>query len=87
MSDIPKPLHGFRYTILRVNLSSSAISREVLDSKVARDYIDGMDLVIYYLLKKANPPCNPLEPENRMILDCGLQRISGKKPPMRQMIS
>ena len=71
MSDISTPPHGFRCVILRVNLTSAAISREVLDSKVARDYIGGRGLGIYYLLKEVNPLCDPLGPENKMILACG----------------
>ncbi len=44
MSEISKPLHGSGGVILRVDLTSATISREVLDSKVARDYIGGRGL-------------------------------------------
>ena len=39
MSDMPKPSQENRGLILRVNLSTAVISREVLDAKVARDFI------------------------------------------------
>ncbi len=71
MSDMPKPSQENRGLILRVNLSTAVISREALDAKVARDFIGGRGLGIYYLLKEVNPLCDPLGPENKMILACG----------------
>ncbi len=72
ISDISrKPASGFSSVILRVNLTSATISREDLDPRVARDYIGGRGLGIYFLLKEVNPRCDPLGSDNKMILACG----------------
>lgn len=53
-------MHGWRGKILRVNLNKNEIKSEPLDSSVAKGYIGGRGLGIYYLLKDLDPNCDPL---------------------------
>jgi aldehyde:ferredoxin oxidoreductase len=64
-------MHGWRGKILRVDLTTGEIKEEKLDGKVARDYIGGRGLGIYYLNSEADPGCAPLSPENMLIMATG----------------
>jgi aldehyde:ferredoxin oxidoreductase len=64
-------MYGWRGKVLRVDLTGGKIEEENLDPKAARDYIGGRGLGVYYLSKEADPTCNPLSPENVMIMATG----------------
>ena len=64
-------MYGWNGKILRIDLSSGKITREALAPGIARDYLGGRGLGIYYLLKELEPTCGPLQPENRLIFSLG----------------
>ena len=64
-------LYGWGGKILRVDLTGGNISTEALDPEVARKYIGGRGLGIYYLAKEVDPACEPLASENKVIMTVG----------------
>ena len=64
-------MYGWRGKILRVDLTTRELKEENLDMNAARNYIGGRGLGIYYLNKEADPQCDPLSPENMMVLATG----------------
>lgn len=64
-------MYGWRGRVLRVDLGRGECKEENLDPQVAKDYIGGRGLGIYYLNKEANPKCDPLSPENMLIMAAG----------------
>ncbi|MDJ0987082.1 MAG: aldehyde ferredoxin oxidoreductase family protein [Desulfobacterales bacterium] len=72
-------MNGWMGKILRVNLSSGDINAEAPDPKVARDFIGGRGLAIYYMLKEVDPNCDALGKENKLIMTTG--PLTGTKAP------
>jgi len=70
---------GWMGKILRVNLSNSEINEEALDPQVARDFMGGRGLAIYYMLKEVDPNCDALGKENKLIMSTG--PLTGTKAP------
>ena len=64
-------MYGWRGKVLRIDLTRKKINEENLDPKTARDYIGGRGLGIYYLNREVNPKCDPLSPENLLIMATG----------------
>ena len=64
-------MYGWKLKILRVNLDTGMCKEEALDPKVAKDYIGGRGLGIYYLNKEIDPKCDPLSPENLLVMATG----------------
>lgn len=64
-------MNGWRGKVLRVDLTRGELKEENLDPKVARDYIGGRGLGIYYMNKEVDPRCDPLSPENLMVMATG----------------
>ena len=64
-------MFGWRGKILRVDLTHGEIQTENLDPKVAREYIGGRGLGVYYLNRECDPMCDPLSPENVLIMATG----------------
>jgi len=64
-------MHGWCGKVLRVNLSKGTVASEALDPRVARDYIGARGFGIYYLTREVNPTCDPLGPENKIIMAAG----------------
>jgi aldehyde:ferredoxin oxidoreductase len=64
-------MYGWRGKILRVDLASGQVRRDDLDPAVAKDYIGGRGLGVYYLNKEGNPACDPLSPENMIVMAAG----------------
>ncbi len=64
-------MYGWRGRVLRIDLTRGECKEENLDSQVAKDYIGGRGLGIYYLNKEADPKCDPLSPENILIMAAG----------------
>jgi len=63
--------YGWRGKLLRVNLSKGKVSTEPIDPTLAKTYIGARGWGIRYLLDEVDPGCDPLGPENNMILACG----------------
>jgi aldehyde:ferredoxin oxidoreductase len=64
-------MYGWRGKVLRVDLTRSEMKEENLDGKVAKDYIGGRGLGIYYLNREVDPRVDPLSPENMLIMATG----------------
>ena len=64
-------MYGWRGKVLRIDLTKGEIREENLDGKVAKDYIGGRGLGIYYLNKEVDPRVDPLSPENMLIMATG----------------
>lgn len=72
-------MFGWRGNVLRVDLTSGKIREEVLDAKVAKDYIGGRGLGIYFLNKEVDPTCDPFSPENLIVMATG--PLTGTRTP------
>jgi aldehyde:ferredoxin oxidoreductase len=57
--------------ILRVDLTKGTTAFEPLNKRWARDFIGGRGLGIRYLLEEVDPKCDPLSPENALIMMTG----------------
>jgi aldehyde:ferredoxin oxidoreductase len=64
-------MHGWCGRVLRVDLAGGQIRTEKLDLEVARTYIGGRGLGIYYLSQEVDPACDPLSPANKVIMATG----------------
>ena len=79
-------MHGWLGKILRVDLDKGRLREEALDPKVARDYIGGRGLGIYYLNKEVDPKCDPFAPENILIMATGPLTGTGAPTGSRYMV-
>ncbi|MGD2271696.1 MAG: aldehyde ferredoxin oxidoreductase family protein [Desulfobacterales bacterium] len=79
-------MFGWCGKILRVDLSSGEIGMEEPDGDVLKDYIGGRGLGIYYLLKEVDPTCDPLAPENKLIMATGPLTGTGAPTGARYMV-
>jgi aldehyde:ferredoxin oxidoreductase len=79
-------MYGWRGKILRVDLTHGKIYEEALDPKVAKDFIGGRGLGIYYLLKEVNPHCDPFDGKNRLIMGVGPLTGIGAPTGARYMV-
>jgi aldehyde:ferredoxin oxidoreductase len=79
-------MFGWMGKILRVDLTRGEIKEEALDASVARDFIGGRGLGVYYLLKELNPDCEPLSPENLMVMATAPLTGTGAPTGARYMI-
>ncbi len=62
---------GWTGKILRVNLSSGEIAAEDLNREWADRYLGQRGLATKYLVEEIDPSCEPLGPDNKMILATG----------------
>jgi aldehyde:ferredoxin oxidoreductase len=62
------PLGGYMGRILRVDLSSGSIDSERLPEDIALDYIGGRGLATRLLMNEIDPACDPLGPENVLVV-------------------
>lgn len=72
-------MYGWTGNILRVDLNETKIIEEQLDFEVARNYLGGRGLGIYFLTRELDPTCDPLSPENILILATG--PLTGTRAP------
>jgi len=63
---------GFTGKILRIDLTSGAISTETPPENFYRRYYGGRGLSAYYLLREVPPGTGPFDPENLLILAPGV---------------
>lgn len=59
---------GFRNKILRINLSEGSIKVEQPGEAFFRKYLGGNTMVAYFLNKEVSGDCDPLGPENKVII-------------------
>ncbi|MGE5312087.1 MAG: aldehyde ferredoxin oxidoreductase family protein, partial [Nitrospirota bacterium] len=64
-------MYGWRGKVLRVDLTRSEVREESLDPQTAKDYIGGRGFGIRYLLRELEPTCDPLGPENILVMAAG----------------
>jgi aldehyde:ferredoxin oxidoreductase len=64
-------MNGWQGKVLRVDLSTKKIKSEPLDFDIAKKYVGGRGLGIYYLNKELDPKCDPLSPENILVMATG----------------
>ncbi len=79
-------MKGWIGKILRVDLTTGEIKDELLDPQVAKDYIGGRGLGVYYLNKEMDPKCDPLSPENLMVMMTGPLTGTGTPTGARYMV-
>lgn len=72
-------MHGWMGKVLRADLTQGELKEEPLDPKIARQYLGGRGLGIYYLNKEVDPNCDPLGKENLMVMATG--PLTGTKAP------
>lgn len=65
------PPGGYHGKMLRVDLTTQAISNEEIDESFCRRYLGGTGFIAYYLLNEVNPGVDPLGPENKLIFALG----------------
>lgn len=78
--------------LVRVNLSTRKVTWEELSAEFLRKYLGGWGIVGYCLLKEVPKGIDPLGPENKLIVTCGLltglplagaaRTIIGSKSPL-----
>lgn len=64
-------MFGWRGKVLRVDLTREELKEEDLNPKVAKDFLGGRGLGVYYLNKELDPRVDPLSPENMLIMAAG----------------
>jgi len=64
-------MYGWRGLVLRINLTTGEIKEEKVDPKVAKDYIGGRGLGIYYLNRDMDPKTDSFSPENIIVMAVG----------------
>jgi aldehyde:ferredoxin oxidoreductase len=64
-------MHGWIGKLLRVNLSTSKVSTEPLDPRLAKDYLGARGLGTKYFCNEVDPRVDPLSPENKLIFAPG----------------
>ncbi len=79
-------MKGWMGKILRVDLTSGVLRDEILDPVAARDYIGGRGIGIYYLNRELDPACDPLAPENLLVMATGPLTGTGAPTGARYMV-
>ncbi len=79
-------MHGWMGKVLRVNLTTGECSVESLDHFVAKDYVGGRGLGIYFLNKEVDPQCAPFSPDNLLIMATGPLTGTGAPTGARYMV-
>ena len=64
-------MNGYNGKILRVNLSSGAVSVEEMGEAFCRRYFGGRGFISYFLLKEVPKGAEPLGTENKLIFATG----------------
>jgi aldehyde:ferredoxin oxidoreductase len=80
-------MHGWCGKVLRVDLTGGQIRTEKLDATVAKTYVGGRGLGIYYLSKEVDPKCDPLSPANKVIMATGPLTATAAPTGARYMVT
>jgi len=57
--------------LLRVNLSNGTVTEEALNMQWANDYLGQRGLATRYMVEETDPACDPLGPDNKLIMATG----------------
>ncbi len=79
-------MSGWISKILRVDLMAGKCTVESLDPIVAKDYIGGRGLGIYYLNQEVDPKTEPLSPDNLLVMATGPLTGTGAPTGARYMV-
>ncbi|HDR14915.1 MAG TPA: aldehyde ferredoxin oxidoreductase [Desulfobacteraceae bacterium] len=79
-------MFGWMGNLLRVDLTRGEIKEEAVDPSVARDFIGGRGLGVYYLLKELDADCEPLSAENLLVMATAPLTGTGAPTGARYMI-
>ncbi|MEX1329966.1 MAG: aldehyde ferredoxin oxidoreductase family protein [Desulfobacterales bacterium] len=79
-------MHGWMSKILRVNLVNGKSTVESLDPIVAKEYIGGRGLGIYYLNQEVDPKTDPHSPDNLLVMATGPLTGTGAPTGARYMV-
>ena len=79
-------MNGWMGKMLRVDLASGETRDEMLDPQVAKDYIGGRGFGIYTLNREVDPACDPLSPENVLVMATGPLTGTGAPTGARYMV-
>jgi aldehyde:ferredoxin oxidoreductase len=79
-------MFGWMGKLLFVDLTAGNVREERLDSRVLKDFIGGRGLGIYYLNKFVDPNCDPLSPENLLVMATGPLTGTGAPTGARYMV-
>lgn len=79
-------MNGWIGKMLRVDLTRGECREQTLDPKVAKDYIGGRGLGIWYLNREVDPAVDPLAPENLLIMATGPLTGTGAPTGARYMV-
>ena len=72
-------MNGWRGRIIRIDLTAGRISDHALDPQTAKRYVGGRGLGIHILLSELDAGCDPLGPENLLVMATG--PLTGTKAP------
>lgn len=64
-------MFGWKRKVLRVDLNNRCCIEEDLSPHIAKDYIGGRGLGIYFLNRELDPKCDPLSPANLLVMATG----------------
>ncbi len=79
-------MYGWMGKVLRVDLTAGKCSVESLEPDVAKNYIGGRGLGIYYLNREVDPQCDPLSPQNVLVMATGPLTGTGAATGARYMV-
>ncbi len=79
-------MNGWMGKILRIDLHNGEIKERRLDPEIAKRYIGGRGLGIYYLNEEMDPKCDPLSPENLLVMGTGPLTGTGAPTGTRYMV-
>lgn len=71
MDERGRLIMGYMGRILRVDLGNRTVLYEPLNRKWARDFIGGRGLGMRYLFEEVDPNCDPMGPDNKLIMMTG----------------
>ncbi len=72
--------------VLWVNLSKGSIQIDTPGDRTIKDYIGGRGLGIYYLNRFVDPKCDPLSPQNMLVMATGPLTGTGAPTGARYMV-
>ena len=79
-------MKGWMGQILRVDLTSGEIKKEALDPDLAKKYVGGRGMGVKILFDELNIDCDPLGPENILVIITGPLTMTGAISSGRYMV-
>jgi len=79
-------MSGWMGKVLFIDLTTGSVREEKPDKAVLKDYIGGRGLGIYYLNRLVDPVCDPLSPDNVLVMATGPLTGTGAPTGARYMV-